>query len=303
VEVVAERGFAGTTVKLVRVRAGMSSRTFYEYFDGLEDCFTAVLDLGLECAGELITEAFGREDGRRDGLRAALASLLVLLDSEPMLTRIWFIETLAAGSWALERREHNLALLRSMIVKYWSLPGEEQPEPLTVVGVMAAVLGSIHTHLITKEPGPLIELLGPLMGFIMAPYLDRGDVAREIERGARLARTILIGDPSWIPERAAVRDTWQVVGQRAGLSATSDIPGARRARECLLFLIEHPDSSNREVALGLDIAHQSQVSMLLAYLVQKGLVAKRSNGVGKRNASCLTPRGEKAARMLSEQRD
>jgi AcrR family transcriptional regulator/DNA-binding transcriptional ArsR family regulator len=304
VEVVAMRGFAGTTVRLVTLRAGVSSRTFYECFDGLEDCFIAVLDSALEDSRALIAEAFEREDRWQDGVRAALASLLVFFDSEPLLTQVWFVEAMAAGSWALEQRERIVALLRSMIVERWSAPGDEQPEPLAVKGVMASVLGLIHTHLITKEPGPLIELLGPLMGLVTAPYLDMGGVQREIERGARLAREIQAGGPRSAMARATDRDSGlgaaQGATQGAALPTLLGNPRARRARECLLFLVEHPDSSNCEIAVGIGVTHQSQISKLLSCLVEERLVVKRSEGVGRRNAWRLTPRGGEVARALLE---
>ncbi len=84
----------------------------------------------------MIVDAFEREEHWQDGARAALASLLVLFDNEPLLARIWFVDALAAGSWALERRAHNLALLRSTIVeRFWRTPGEERPRPLILAGL------------------------------------------------------------------------------------------------------------------------------------------------------------------------
>ncbi|HEY7892232.1 MAG TPA: TetR/AcrR family transcriptional regulator, partial [Solirubrobacteraceae bacterium] len=76
-EVAAERGFAGVSVSQVTSRARVSSRTFYECFDGLQDCFSAVLELGLERSAAVISQAFAGEDRWQDGVRAALASLLV----------------------------------------------------------------------------------------------------------------------------------------------------------------------------------------------------------------------------------
>ncbi len=181
-EIVAEHGYPRTKVKQVTSRAGVSTGTFYEYFGDLEDCFTTLLDLGSERANELIADAFEREERWQDGARSALASLLVLFDNEPLLARIWFIDALAAGHWALERRTHNLALLRSTIVeRFWRTPREERPKPLIVAGIIASILGLIHTHLLTKEPTPLIDLLSPIMGLVTAPYLDTHDLAREIE--------------------------------------------------------------------------------------------------------------------------
>jgi DNA-binding MarR family transcriptional regulator len=81
-------------------------------------------------------------------------------------------------------------------------------------------------------------------------------------------------------------------------------PRARRARECLLFLAEQNgrgvSPSNREIAAGIGVTQQSQISRLLSSLVAENLVVKHSEGAGKRNTSRLTPRGEEIARALSE---
>jgi AcrR family transcriptional regulator len=111
-DVVAEHGFAAATVKLVTEGAGVSSGTFYECFANLEECFAAVLDLGLAQATELLADAFAREDRWEDGVRAALASVLAFFDSEPRLARVWFVESIATGAHALEQRERIVAQLR-----------------------------------------------------------------------------------------------------------------------------------------------------------------------------------------------
>jgi AcrR family transcriptional regulator len=301
VDVVAERGFAGTTVRLVTTRAGVSSRTFYECFDGLEDCFSEVLDLGLARAFELITQAFAQEDDWQNGVRAALASILAFFDSEPRLARVWFVETMAAGSRSLERRERNLARLRAMIVDYWSQTSIIRPEPVAVAGVMASLLGLIHSHLISKEPTPLIELLGPMMGLITAPYLDRAQAAREIQRGANLARTILTSPSSDQTVGPVAHAPRLALGACCEVPASSEPPSAPRVCECVLYLAEHPGSSNREVASGIGVRYQSQISNLLAQLLRENLAVKLSRGAGKRNEWNLTPQGEVIARVLSEE--
>jgi AcrR family transcriptional regulator len=305
VELAAEHGFAGVSVKLLTGRAGVSTRTFYEEFEDLRQCFLAVLDLALERAGGLIVQAYAREERWQDGVLGALASLLVYFDSEPALTRVWFVQALAAGPWALGRREQIAGMLRSTIVEHWAVRGEQPPDPVAATGVMASVLGLIHTHLVTEQPEPLIELLGPLMGLVTSLYLDREDVAREVQRGAQLAREIQAGeDVRWtLSAQAARADIRQGADPDTAIPATLANPNARRARECLLFLADHPDSSNREIAAAIGVGDQSQISRLLSYLAAEQLVTKRSEGAGKRNAWRLTPRGEQVARVLQQHRN
>lgn len=304
-EVAAERGFEHTSVKLVTGRAGVSTRTFYEEFESLQECFVAVLDLGLKRAGELIAQAYARSECWQDGILGALASLLVVLDSEPLLARVCFVQSVAAGSWALQRREQIAGMLRSMIVEYWASRGEQAPEPVAAAGVMASVLGLIQTHLVTKQPGPLIELLGPLMGLATSLQLDARDRAREIERGARIAEEIRAGKaPGWVlpPPPPPAAEVVAGSGPDVALPATLANPSAKRARECLLYLAERTglglSPSNREIGMAIGVTDKSQVSRLLAYLAEESLVIKHSEGKGKRNAWQLTPRGKEVARAL-----
>ncbi|HTC59954.1 MAG TPA: TetR/AcrR family transcriptional regulator [Solirubrobacteraceae bacterium] len=298
VEVLAERGFAGATVGLVVARAGVSTRTFYRCFDGLQECLIAIMDGVLEQVVALASRELQGAGCWQEGVRSALAAVLGYFDRDPDLARACIVETLAGGPVVLAHRERLTEVFRAPVVERIEREAPNIP-PLAAEGAMSSVLGIMHAHIVTGKPGPFIELLGPLMGLIMAPYLGVQGVEREIAQGDELARSILATDSRWVLSvQYPGRGTGQSGEQGAVVPAMLRHPGARRARECLLFLVEHPASSNREVALGIDIAHQSHISRLLAYLLREDLVAKRSEGRGKRNAWWLTARGEEVARAL-----
>jgi AcrR family transcriptional regulator len=290
VQVVAERGFADASVALVVTRAKVSRRTFYEQFDDLEDCFAAVLELGLTLPSALIVQAFAREDGWRNGVRAALAVLLEFFDSEPSLTRIWFVEAMAVGSWALEQRERNIAAVQSLIVEHWFPAESSAVDPVLVQGVMASILGTIQTHVVTRRPEPLITLLASLTRLVASPFLDGEDVRAEVERAAELTRKLLA-------ERSS-----KPAGPAPGLTRIPDallLPAARRSRQCLRYLAQHPGASNYRVGMSLNITHQSQTSRLLARLAGMGLLVKLAGTPGRPNAWSLTPEGERVVRALA----
>jgi AcrR family transcriptional regulator len=286
-EVAGERGYAGGTVGLVLARAGVSRRAFYECFESREACVVALLDLGLERTGDLVGRAFAREDTWEDGLRSALASVLGFLDSEPLLARMWLVESLAAGRRVLEHRERNLAALREQVVSSWPAGDRLALPPLAAEAAMALVLGIVHSHILSGWQMPLVELLGPLVGSVAALYLPSPAVALEVRRAQELAREI----------RASSGGT---VWARVAIPALLGNQNAYRARRCVLFLGEHPQASNREIASGVGVAHASQISKLLSCLHREGLVAKHSAGAGKRNAWWLTSHGEEVARALRE---
>ena len=90
-QVVAAKGYGAATVADVIGRAGVSRRTFYEQFTGLEDCYLAAY-----------------EDGMRslfDAIRRALAALA----SQPAAAWAFTIEVMGAGRAALDRRAWVLA--------------------------------------------------------------------------------------------------------------------------------------------------------------------------------------------------
>ncbi len=328
----ADLGFGGTSVELVVSRAGVSRRTFYRFFGSREECFGAVLEMGLEQAARLVRAAFARERSWRAGTRSALGWLLAYLDSEPELARVWLVESLAAGRWALEQRERNVAALQRLVLASRPRSQEHQVPPLAVEGVTGAVLWVVQTHIVTGEGTPLIELLGPLMGLATRPYLPPSEVEKEIQRGRRLAREIRAGrvSPPQVgasesrtssPARAnsarlpvsgnasslsrngagispAAR-TGGVVDGRAGLLPVMlENPNAHRARECLLLVSEHPGLNNSEVGGALGVGHKGQVSRLLNHLGALGLLEKHTRGLGYPTTWRVTPEGEWMVRVL-----
>jgi AcrR family transcriptional regulator len=298
VQVVCERGFAGASVGSVSERARVSRRSFYKVFDSLEDCFLAVLDEGAWYVGVLISRAFAREQSWLDGVRGALAALLGFLDSDPALARVLLVEAAAAGSWARERREAHVVSLTSLIEERWAVRGDSQAHPFVSAGVIASLLGVLHTQLVADREEPLLALLGPLMGLVTSPYLDRQGVRGEIARGESLARELLAG-------RGEQGYPGHVVGVVEVPALLLD-PRAHRARACLLYLFEQGglgcSPSNRQVAEAVGVAGRTQMSALLARLQRAGLLVKCQSRPGGANAWSLTQKGLQVAHALAGER-
>ncbi len=116
-EVLAERGFGGATVGLVVTRARVSTRTFYQQFDGLEECLIAVMDQCLEQVVALARQELAAAGCWQEGVRSALAAVLSFFDREPELARVWIIETLAGGPVVLKHREDVIAAFRVPVIE------------------------------------------------------------------------------------------------------------------------------------------------------------------------------------------
>lgn len=301
VEVAAEQGYIGAAVAPVVARAGVSRRTFYELFDGREDCFLAAFEWGVEQARQAVLEAYGSQRSWRDRMRQGLAALLCFLDAEPELARVCVIEALGAGRLVLARRAQALDELIAALDAEAPRARRASEKPLlTAEGVVGGAFSVIHGRLLEaggagtaggreqrdetaeqtsggREPGPLIDLHGQLMALIALPYLGPGIAAEELTR-----------KPPDVPPRERVR----VSGEGGRLLERLDMRLTYRTVRCLLFIDEHPGSSNREIARGADISDEGQASKLLGRLTRIGLVANtKPHGPGYPNYWVLTPHG------------
>ncbi len=287
-EAVEEVGYARLTVAQVIARARVSRKTFYDLFEDREDCFLAVFDQAVEQISTLVSEAYLREDGWRDGLRAGVLAMLRFMDDEPGLARICVVEALGAGPRVLKRRTQVLAQLREVVDQGRSSVGarvahatEESPD-VTAEGVIGAVFAVLHSRLLARNREPFTALLGPLMSMIVLPYL-----------GARAASSELTRKPPPLPRRRRpprriVKDPLEGLDMRL----------TYRTVRVLTFVGEHPGASNREIAEGAGIADQGQISKLLTRLERLQLVHNIGEGqiMGSSNEWYLTDRGSQVER-------
>lgn len=306
-ELMVEHGLAGTSVAMVVARARVSRRTLYQLFPGgLQDMLLAVLDMTGRRVNELAAQRLERTESWQEGIRGALAALLVYFDSEPALARVCLMEALAGGQAALERREAAVGAFREQIVAYLRRAAPQDVSPLMAESGIAAVIGVICTRLVTEQQGPLIELLGPLMGLVVTPFAASEQiVAEEARRGEELARAICAGAPGWSAAPAGSHADSHAESQpHPALPALLVNPSARRARQCLLRVAELSrrghNPSNGEVAAAIGVLNKGQISRLLSQLQREGLLVKSAAGVGAPNAWSLTKRGRTVVRALAD---
>jgi AcrR family transcriptional regulator len=282
VEVAAEQGYIGAAVAPVVARAGVSRRTFYELFEGREDCFLAAFEWGVEQARQAVLEAYGSQRTWRDRMRHGLAALLAFLDAEPELARVCVIEALGAGRLVLERRAQVLGeLIAALDAEAPRARGASGEPLLTAEGVVGGAFSVIHGRLLERD-GALIALHGQLMALIALPYL-----------GPRAAGEELTREAPEIPLRESARVSGDPTSSGGRLLDRLDMRLTYRTVRCLLFIGAHPGSSNREIAQGAGIADEGQASKLLRRLTRVGLVANtKADGLGHPNHWVLTPHGE-----------
>ncbi len=292
VQVLAEGGYGEMSVARVTSGAGVSRRTFYDLFDDCEDCFLAAFDDAVSRARCLMAASCEGEQGWREQTRASLFALLVFLDQEPGVRSVLVVDALKAGPRVQQRRVEVVGELSEALHAGGSRakPGREVP-PLTGEGVIGAVLGVLHTRLLAKRPGSMVDLLGPLMGVIVLPYLGPAAAQRELARRA--------------PEAPPLPVTVLGSSDAQPVNALAGVPMRVTHRTLVVLTVigRQPGTSNRQVADHAGIADQGQISRLLARLEGLGLIGNTTKGQpsGEPNAWWLTPQGQQVQHEIQTQ--
>jgi AcrR family transcriptional regulator len=287
VEVAGERGAARVSVAHIVTRAGISRRTFYELFEDRDDCFQAAFEYALTRAREGVLSAYMAERSWRERVRAGLTALLVFFDAEPGLGSVLVIDALNAGPVVLQRREELMKALIGVVDlgRGEGRLGLEHP-PLAAEGVVGAVFSVVHERMLARRvqrargTQGLVELVNPLMGMVVMPYLGNAAARRELDRPLPVVRGVK-------------RHYSNPLGDL-------DMRLTYRTVRVLVAIAEQPSASNRRVAELAGVSDQGQISKLLTRLEHLGLIENDGEGPvkGEPNAWSLTVRGVEVERAI-----
>ena len=176
VDAVAEHGWNATTIAAITAAAKISRRTFYEYFEGREDCFLAAYEMIEAHVLDSMLAAPGADEPWPDRARARLAALLDALSRDAAVSRCFLVEPLAAGGAVAARYREAMQLLAA------ALRPEPPPSQLNMEVRDQALIGGIATLIVRRlnagGPARLPELLPDLVELALAPYIGRQEAKR-----------------------------------------------------------------------------------------------------------------------------
>jgi AcrR family transcriptional regulator len=178
VQVIAEKGYAATTVADIVERAAVSRSTFYEQFADKGACFLAAFSFAVEYVIGRMAEArraLGDELEWRAHVRSDLATYLSVLASESDFAVALHVEVLAAGPAALEHRARMLERFSARTAAVHQLARRQQPElPPLPREAFALHTGGvdelIRDWLRTEAADRLPELLEPVLAATLALF-------------------------------------------------------------------------------------------------------------------------------------
>jgi len=168
-----EGGYAKTSVADILDRAGMSNKTFYDYFDHKEDCVLAAYrHFAARLAAEL-KAAWSAAGSWADKLRAAVAAALSFGAANPLALRFLLLDAQTAGTVLLAEQHRSAEALVEALRDGSDGRGrasEMSPslQQMLVVAIGWRIGWALH------EEQPLDGLEGELVEFALMPYAGIG---------------------------------------------------------------------------------------------------------------------------------
>lgn len=180
-KIVAEKGYAATTVTDLTKEAGISRTTFYELFEDKETCFLAAYDRTVDVLVRRISAAYEGEERWPDRARAGLRTLLEALAAEPALARLALVDVASAGPAAQRRFRAAVQRLTPFFDEGRDFaPGGRNLPANTSRMAAGAVVGLVSDELVAGRSDKLPSLLSDVLFATLVPYLGPDAAAREV---------------------------------------------------------------------------------------------------------------------------
>jgi AcrR family transcriptional regulator len=169
---VGEVGFSGATITAITEGAAVSSRTFYKFFETVEDCCIAAYEKGVADLTPLVVDAYDSEEEWPPKVRAVIAAILGEFADYPELGRLLTVEPFVAGPEIARRHKAAIEGLVPYLRAGRRLSDCPDQLPDTAEkALLGAAASTVGRHILAQGGERLTALLPDLTQFVLTPYL------------------------------------------------------------------------------------------------------------------------------------
>jgi AcrR family transcriptional regulator len=179
---IAEHGFREAGVTQISAAAGVSRRTFYDYFSDKEACYFDTYGVFEEHLIQIVSEAGEESRAWTAKVRARVTALVEVLTANPNLVRFALLAPAAAGGEVLERQREFLRKLLGLLTdgvpggRTYAVPSDEELEAL------AGAVSSVLTARVAEEASASEGDAAQLVEMVLVPFIGRRRAAAEAEK-------------------------------------------------------------------------------------------------------------------------
>ncbi len=178
-----EKGYTETTVSDIARLARVDGRAFYRLFADKQDAFSAVHELGFQQVMDVTSRAFFAADGWPQRSWEGGRALTQLLQENPLVAHVGFVEAYAVGPAAVQRIEDSH--IAFMFFLQEGLMQRPEAEPVSRVAMEAIVAGVFEiVYLKARQRGkPQLAAMLPHVAHLwLSPFLGVAESDAFIER-------------------------------------------------------------------------------------------------------------------------
>jgi AcrR family transcriptional regulator len=179
IELVARRGYRGTSIDHIVKGAKVGYVAFYELFEGKEDCFLAAFEQIVTDTRAALNAGASAEASWPEQICSGLRTLIELVAAEPGRARVALVEVQAAGPRALARYEAALDSAAPKLREGRTL-GENSVAMSDTLeeAVLGGIAWIVQQRLVKGEAEKVPGVLGEAIEIALSPYLGEAQARR-----------------------------------------------------------------------------------------------------------------------------
>jgi AcrR family transcriptional regulator len=171
-ELAEEKGFGATTVADLTRRAGVDGRAFYALFVDKQDAFMTVHEIGLQQVLSVTASAFFAGANWPERVWEAGRALTQLLEREPLITHVGFVEAPAVGPGAAQRVQDSHAAFAIFLQEgYLHVGAGPAPSEAAVAAIITTIFELIYHQARSGAKPKIAGLIGHVVFLCLAPFL------------------------------------------------------------------------------------------------------------------------------------
>lgn len=184
-----EKGYAATTVADITRLASVDGRVFYKHFADKQDAFAAVHELGFQQVMDVTAKAFFAGASWPERSWEGGRALTQLLQANPLVAHVGFVEAYAVGPAAVQRIEDShIAFM--FFLQEGLVQADQEPPPSRVAmeAIIAAIFEVIYLQARRGDELEVAGMLGQIAHLWLAPFLGVAEADAFIDSQMRPAK-------------------------------------------------------------------------------------------------------------------
>jgi AcrR family transcriptional regulator len=167
-----EKGYTATTVADITRLARVDGRIFYRLFSDKQEAFTAVHELGFQQVMDVTGKAFFAAEGWPDRSWEGGRALAQLLQDNPLVAHVGFVEAYAFGPRAVQRIEDSHTAFMFFLQEGLVYTTQENPPSrLAMEAIISGVFEIIYLRSRERAEPKLASMLGQIAHLWLTPFL------------------------------------------------------------------------------------------------------------------------------------